>query len=68
MSYWRMALHLAVWLGVFVLWLLSTRLYHPTLTVAVSATAVLVSATALAVYANSLLLLPGLASSCLWWR
>ncbi len=68
MSFWRIALHLAVWLGVFIFWLVATRQYHPTLTVAVSATSVLVSASALAVYVNGLFLLPGFARRRLWWQ
>jgi hypothetical protein len=50
-----------VWLWVFILLLLATRQYHPTLLIAISATAVLVSVSALAVYINSLFLLPGFA-------
>jgi len=53
---------------VFVFWLVATRQYHPTLTIAVLATAVLVSASALAVYANSLFLLSRFARRRLWWR
>jgi len=58
MSLRRVALHVALWSGVFLFWLLVTRLHHPTLTIAVSATAVLVTSFVLAVYANSLFLLP----------
>ncbi len=68
MSFWRIALHLAVWLGVFAFWLVATRQYHPTLTIAASATSVLVSASALVVYVNSLFLLPGFARRRLWWQ
>ena len=68
MSLKRIALHLAVWLGVFAFWLSATRQYHPTPALAVLATAVLVSASALAVYANSLLLLPRFARRHLWWQ
>ena len=68
MSLKRMALHLAVWLGVFAFWLLVTRQYHPTPALAVLATAVLVSASALAVYVNNLLLLPRFARRHLWWQ
>ena len=68
MSLKRIALHLAVWLGVFAFWLLVTRQYHPTPALAVLATAVLVSASALAVYVNSLLLLPRFARRRLRWQ
>jgi hypothetical protein len=68
MSFWRIALHAAVWAGVFIFWLVVTRRHHPTLTIAVSATAVLVTSFALAVYANSLFLLPGFARRRLWSR
>jgi hypothetical protein len=68
MSFRRIALHLAVWSGVFLFWLLVTRQHHPTLTIAASATAVLVSSFALAVYANSLFLLPMFAQRRLWLR
>ena len=57
----RIFLHVAVWTGVFTFWLLVTRSHHPTLAIALSATAVLVAAFALAVYINSLFLLPRLA-------
>lgn len=68
MSFRRIALHVAVWSGVFVFWLLVTRQHHPTLTIAASATAVLVSSFALAVYTNSLLLLPRFAQRRFWLR
>lgn len=68
MSFWRIALHVAVWSGVFVFWLVVTRQHHPTLTIAASATAVLVSSFALAVYVNSLFLLPRFARQRLWLR
>ena len=68
MSFWRVALHAAVWAGVLVFWLVVTRRHHPTLTIAVSATAVLVTSFALAVYANSLFLLPRFARRRLWFR
>ena len=54
----RGILHAFVWLCVFALWLLPTRRFHPTWTIAVLATAVLVSASALAVYLNALVLRP----------
>jgi hypothetical protein len=54
----RVILHASVWLCVFALWLLTTRRFHPTWTIAVLATAVLVSASALAVYLNALVLRP----------
>jgi hypothetical protein len=68
MSFWRIALHVAVWSCVFVFWLVVTRQHHPNLTIAASATAVLVASFALAVYANSLLLWPGFARRRLWLR
>lgn len=68
MSFGRLALHVAVWSGVFIFWLSVTRQHHPNLTIAVSATAVLVSSFALAVYVNSFLLLPGLARRRFWLR
>jgi hypothetical protein len=68
MSFRRLVLHVAVWSGVFVFWLLVTRQHHPNLTIAASATAVLVSSFALAVYANSLFLLPMFAQRRLWLR
>jgi hypothetical protein len=46
------------WLCVFVLWLVNTRNFHPTWTVAVCATAILVAASALAVYMDALVLRP----------
>jgi len=66
MSFWRIALHVAVWLCVYVFWLAVTRQHHPTLTIAVSATAVLVSSFALAVYVNSLFLVPEFAGRRRW--
>ena len=68
MSFWRFALHVAVWSGVFLFWLVVTRQHHPTLTIAVSATAVLVSSFALAVYTHSLFLVPRFAQRRLWLR
>ena len=58
MSFWRIALHVALWSGVFIFWLLVTRQHHPTLTIAISSTAVLVASFVLAVYANSLFFVP----------
>jgi hypothetical protein len=66
MFFRRIILHVAVWLGVFTFWLLATRRYHPTLTIAISATAALVSISALAVYINSLFLLPTFARRKRW--
>ena len=66
MSFKRIILHMAVWLGVFAFWLLLTRQHHPTWIVAASATAVLVAAFALAVYVNSLYLLPKFAKRRRW--
>lgn len=62
----RIFLHVAIWSGVFTFWLFATRNHHPTLTIAILATAVLVIAFALAVYANHLFLLPGFARRRLW--
>ena len=68
MSFRRITLHIAAWSGVFLFWLIVTRQHHPTLTIAVSATAVLVASFILAVYANSLFLLPRFAQQRLWLR
>ena len=62
----RIFLHIVIWSGVFTFWLLATRSHHPTLVIALSATAVLVAAFALAVYTNGLFLLPRLARRRLW--
>jgi|ERR1044071_2980058 hypothetical protein len=62
----RIFLHIAIWSGVFIFWLLTTRNHHPTLTIAILATAVLVAAFALAVYVNHLFLLPRFARHRLW--
>ena len=62
----RVILHAFVWLCVFTLWLLATRQFHPTWTIAVSATAILVSASALAVYLDALVLRPRFARRRLW--
>jgi hypothetical protein len=62
----RIFLHVAIWSGVFTFWLLATRNHHPTLTIAILATAVLVTAFALAVYLNGLFLLPRFARRRLW--
>jgi hypothetical protein len=66
MSLKRIFLHVAVWSGVFTFWLIVTRRHHPTLTIAILATAVLVAAFALAVYVNALLLKPRYARARLW--
>jgi hypothetical protein len=52
MSLRTSAYHVALWVCIFIGWLLATRQYHPTSLIAVLATAVLVSASALAVYIN----------------
>jgi hypothetical protein len=62
----RIFLHVAIWSGVFIFWLLATRNHHPTLTIAMLATVVLVTAFALAVYVNALLLLPRYARPRRW--
>jgi hypothetical protein len=59
-------LHLAVWLCVLIFLLVATRQYHPTLLIAISATAALVSVSALAVYINRLFLLPTFARRRRW--
>lgn len=66
MSFRRIALHVALWLGIFLFWLVVTRQHHPTLTIALSATAILVSSFVLAVYANSLFLAHRFAQRRLW--
>ncbi len=58
MTFRRVILHAFAWLCVFALWLVATRQFHPTWTIAVCATAILVSASALAVYLNALVLRP----------
>ena len=68
MSFRRIILHLALWSGVFLFWLLVTRQHHPTWIVAAAATAVLVSAFALAVYVNSLILWAKFAKRRRWLR
>ncbi len=68
MLFRRITLQIAVWLGVFTFWLLATRQFHPTLHIAIVATAVLVSVSAIAVYMNGLLLLPKFAYRRLWWQ
>jgi hypothetical protein len=68
MSGKRIALHVAIWLGVFAFWLSATRRYHPTPALAVLATAVLTSASAVAVYVNSLILMARIARRRLWWQ
>jgi hypothetical protein len=45
-------IHVMLWLGLLIGWLLATRHYHPTLLIAVLVTTILVSASALAVYIN----------------
>lgn len=62
----RITLHVAIWLAVFIFWLWATRNHHPTLTIAILATAILVTAFAIAVYVNSLFLLPRFARRRLW--
>lgn len=64
----RSILHIFVWLGVFTFWLLTTRQFHPTLGIAILATAVLVLVSAIAVYINRLFLLPRFAHRRLWWQ
>ncbi len=66
MSLRRVILHAFVWLCVYALWLVATSRFHPTWTIAVSATAILVSASAAAVYLNALVLRPRFARRRLW--
>ena len=47
-----MAKRVVIWLGVYAVWLSSTRQYHPTLLIAIIATAILISTSALGVYSN----------------
>ena len=51
-----MAKRVVIWLGVYAVWLLSTRQYHPTLLIAIIATAILISTSALGVYSDQHLL------------
>ena len=51
-----MAKRVVIWLGVYAVWLSSTRQYHPTLLIAIIATAILISTSALGVYSNQHLL------------
>ena len=51
-----MAKRVVIWLGVYAVWLLSTRQYHPTLLIAIIATAILISTSALGVYGDQHLL------------
>ncbi|XHX81169.1 MAG: hypothetical protein RBJ76_14875 [Stenomitos frigidus ULC029] len=51
-----MAKRIIIWLGIYAVWLLSTRQYHPTLLIAIIATAILISISALGVYSNKHLL------------
>ena len=51
-----MAKRVVIWLGVYAVWLLSTRQYHPTLLIAIIATAILIFTSALGVYSNQHLL------------
>jgi hypothetical protein len=62
----RVILHLFVWAGVFTFWILTTRQFHPNMTIAAAATAMMVSGSALMVYLNSLFLLPRLARRGRW--
>ncbi len=68
MSFWRISSHAAVWSGVFLFWLVVTRQHHPTMTIAVSVTAILVSSFLLGVYTISLFLMPRFAHQRLWLR
>jgi len=61
-----MLLHIVGWLGIYAIWFFSTRRFHPTLSLAFAATAILVSASAIAVYINRLVLLPRFARSGSW--
>ena len=61
-----MAKRIIIWLGVYVVWLLSTRQYHPTLLIAIIATAILISTSALGVYSNKHLLRKRLSQRRSW--
>lgn len=66
MSFRRIILHLLIWAGVFTFWLLSTKQFHPNMTIAAAATGLLVTGSALMVYLNSLFLLPRFARQGCW--
>jgi len=51
-------LNVLLWAAIFGFWLFISRAYHPTLLIAILATAVLVAVSATAVYLNHLVLLP----------
>jgi hypothetical protein len=52
------AINVLLWAAIFGFWLFISRAYHPTLLIAILATAVLVAVSATAVYLNHLVLLP----------
>jgi hypothetical protein len=56
----RTALHIALWVVVYLFWFFISRDHHPTLLIDGLATGVLVAVTAACVYANSLVLRPRL--------
>lgn len=60
------AKQIMIWLAVYAAWLVSTRPFHPTLLIAVSATAVLILASALGVFANRRLLRSRLSQRRSW--
>jgi hypothetical protein len=68
MSFRRGVSHLLAWSGVFALWLFATRQFHPRLSIALAATAILVSASALAVYLDRLWLRRRFAPRRLSWQ
>ena len=61
-----MAKRVVIWLGVYAVWLLSTRQYHPTLLIAIIATAILIFTSALSVYSNQHLLRSRLSQRRSW--
>jgi hypothetical protein len=52
------AINVILWIAIFIFWFFVSRAYHPTLLIAILATAVLVAVSVAAVYLNHLLLLP----------
>jgi hypothetical protein len=62
----RAWVHLAVWVGLYAVWLVVTRGNQPTLPVAVVATFVLVATAAVAVYADWYVLRPRFAARGKW--
>jgi hypothetical protein len=68
MFFRTLLIHAMLWVGIFIGWLLATSQFHPTLLIAVLATAILVAASALAVYINQHALQTKFARHQLWLR